>query len=105
MEKEKKWFLIGIEALRSQYEYDIDHAKSLSNIYKNSEIPVYNNGVLVNTIVKMLADMFDQPKKAEMEIHNYMYETDFGKHTGTVPSELWDMLCTSDLDNFSNDIQ
>jgi hypothetical protein len=101
-EKKKNQFLIGIEALKSQYNHDIEHAKLLSMLYNKAEIPVYNNGILVNTMVKMLADFFDQPSKAQRAIQCYMYESCFGKHTGQTPSQLWEILWNSDWDKFFN---
>jgi hypothetical protein len=101
-EKKKHQFLIGIEALKSQHSHDIEHAQVLSMLYNKAEIPVYNNGVLVNTMVKMLANFFDQPAKAEMAIQSYMYESSFGKHTGQTPKDLWELLWNSDWEKFFN---
>ncbi|MEX0313433.1 MAG: hypothetical protein AB3N18_04585 [Allomuricauda sp.] len=83
-----------MEALKGQYEHDIEYATTLSSLLGNAEVPVYNNGALATLVVKMLSRLFNEPNEAEMRINNFMYEENFGKSTDMTISNLWEELTT-----------
>lgn len=67
--------------LRTQHDSDIEYAKCVGEAL-GVEINPYNNSLLVNNIISMLASWFKNSKEAKFEIDRYIYELNFGRHKG-----------------------
>jgi hypothetical protein len=76
----KESFIAVINGLMLQNDLDVKYASEMSNIYNQAEIPVYNNGVLVESLIRLIITELPNPSQAEQKIRCYMYEDNFGRH-------------------------
>jgi hypothetical protein len=88
----KEVFVKMLDALERQDVNDRLFAEKLTNLFKIEDgfVPVYNNGILVTTILGYLGNHYDLE-----ELHRYCYELDFGKAEGAdikTSGELWEYL-------------
>ena len=95
MTSKKDNFIFILEALKSQNDYDREYSRNLSKTISAESVPMYNNGILVNTLVAEICAYFEDMQEARLEVNNFMYELDFGRCKGAsviTPEDLWDRL-------------
>lgn len=83
-----------MDAIREQHDSDVAYAVQLGEAL-GAEIRPYNNSLLVDSLVHMLASVFPDQKKAREEINHFMYELDFGRYHGAdvvTIEDLWQIL-------------
>ena len=98
----KKQFIQSIEAIKKQMDYDHECTKSFQKILKNDYISGYDNNIIIEHLIKLLAEL---TKDKSDWIGYYVYELDFGKEykEGCVtqggkniplktPKDLWNLI-------------
>ena len=70
--------------LKEQMEIDCSYQNSISKIFK-SEVPFYNNEKLYRGAIKTISEKSGIPEDV---INHFVYEQNFGKHTGTTIEEF-----------------
>ena len=102
----KELFIECIEAIRKQYELDVEIAKNLEKVFTDAFYPnlMPRNHYLQNALLKVLqVEMNDE--KSYSWIEHYLWELDFGKKNKelevkkdgeivpmSTPGELYDFL-------------
>lgn len=102
MGNSKDNFIFTIEALKRQLDYDKTYARTATKLFDAEDMPMYNNGILVQTLVSGLCNYFEDMEEANREICRYMYELDFGRCYGSdiiSPEDLYDRIIGDDHDN------
>lgn len=93
MNKSYKIFTQILKAIEKQYKYDLEHASKLSDIYNDSDINMYNNTCLVDSLLHVICSWFKDLEYTMKEIQVFMYDLDFGnKVPGDSLLHLWTML-------------
>jgi hypothetical protein len=88
-------FIQAIKSLKKQYRLDENYAQALSKALGFEEFKMYNNEILVRSMVDMLSSHFQQSSRAKDMLFFYMYDDNFGssKDAGfNTEKDLWDCL-------------
>jgi hypothetical protein len=104
MGNSKDNFIFTIEALKRQLDYDKTYSKTATKLFDAEDMPMYNNGILVQTLISGLCNYFEDIEEANREICSYMYELDFGRCQGADligPEDLYDRIIGDAQMNFS----
>ena len=95
---DRQEFIETINALRSQYDFDVDTCKVIGKAL-NCEFPLNNNSRLTNQVFKLLHKQFPPSTKGYCVIQHFCYEQNFGRNGSSLTVEiLWDCL----IKQFSN---
>jgi hypothetical protein len=87
-----------MNALEAQYNHDELHSKSLAKVLELEDCSMYNNTVLVDCMISVMASEFFNNKLAEESIRHFMYDDGFGKENSSrsiTVDDLWENLCSS----------
>tara|TARA_R110002012_G_scaffold321174_1_gene547887 strand:+ start:1408 stop:1710 length:303 start_codon:yes stop_codon:yes gene_type:complete len=79
----KELFTESLEALRTQYDIDLERSKRLSEIY-GADIDPVDNSAITSVLFKILD--FNNNKG---KIETFCYEENFGRHTKRTIEDLW----------------
>lgn len=101
--RSKENFVQLIGAIKAQRDYDKKFTKRLSEVFRGSELPVYDNSELENALIRSLQQEYDSVNEEGFcEIEYFINELDFGRRLldsgvsgkGIVRTveELWDLL-------------
>ena len=89
----KEQFTLIIENLRQQYLQDKEYVEGFVSFMGGVDIPMYNNGLLVNSIIDMLRVWFPLEDDGFCAISHYCYDCEFGKVGDICDVDgLWDYL-------------
>ncbi len=95
MTTKKDDFIFTMEALKQQMDYDKVWSETMTNTLGADVIPIYNNGILVNTLISEMCSWFPDAEEAKREISRFMYELDFGRCKGCEVisvEDLWESM-------------
>lgn len=90
----KETFLMTIDALEKQNEFDRGYANVLSGVLNASDVQTYDNSSITNLLFTLLQRQF-VPVDGNCEIERYCYELNFGWADGNriyTPEDLWNAL-------------
>lgn len=76
----KELFIETIEAIKKQYEHDINCSQIISKVYSNGFEAnlMYENHYIMNQLIKLLQVAFNDETEYSM-IEYFLWELDFGK--------------------------
>lgn len=81
----KELFIETIEAIKKQYEHDINCSKIIGKVYPNAFKAnlMYENHYIMNQLVKLLQVAYNDETEYSM-IEYFMWELDFGNKNDTL---------------------
>lgn len=90
----KEKFVLIIDSLKAQYDYDKGYAFGLSELIKTDDVVMYHNGILTNTILSLLREHFPKDNDGHCELEHYCYVLNFGSDGDSYENaeELYDRL-------------
>ncbi|OQY76055.1 MAG: hypothetical protein B6D44_00230 [Ignavibacteriales bacterium UTCHB2] len=81
----KDLFIESIEAIKKQYEHDVNCSQIMGKIYPNAFEAnlMYENHYIMNQLIKVLQVAFNDDHEYSM-IEYFLWELDFGKKNDTL---------------------
>lgn len=76
----KNLFVSVISGMQVQSAYDKDYAFGLSELIKTDDVVMYDNSILIKSLIYLLQRYFPANKEGFCEIEFYCYTLDFGKN-------------------------
>lgn len=95
MSHRKKYFIMAMNSLMGQRDYDKAWSRSVSHTFKVDLVPTYDNELLVSLVVLNISYWFQNTVEVEQEIYRFINELDFGRCDGCdIPNaeKLWENL-------------